>query len=177
MSHFKWVIGSGSYSCTVQWLRYNRLGPKFFGPYQILEHVGDVSSKLKLPPGAKLHDVFHVGLSKKFCGDPLASMVALPPICHSQACLEPSTVVKSCLARDRHELLIHRKGLSPSDASWINLEEFQSLYPTFQLEDELVVEGGRDVIWGKKYAYCCAKQKQGSTQVGAGMATPPSTVG
>jgi hypothetical protein len=30
-----------------------KLGPKFFRPYQILERVGEVSYKLKLPPGAK----------------------------------------------------------------------------------------------------------------------------
>jgi hypothetical protein len=36
--------------------------------------------------------------------------------------------------------------------SWMDLEEFCHLYPSFQLEDELILEGGRDVMWGLAYS-------------------------
>jgi hypothetical protein len=123
-----------------------KLGPKFFDPYQILEQVGKVCYKLKLPYGAKLHDVFHIGLLKKFCGEPPQAMIALSPIRHGRACLEPSTVVKSRLARGRHELLVCWKGMALLESSWIDVEEFQRIYPSFWLEDELIVEGERDVM-------------------------------
>jgi hypothetical protein len=32
--------------------------------------------------------------------------------------------------------------MASSESSWLDLEEFQRLYPSFQLEDELIVEGG-----------------------------------
>jgi hypothetical protein len=105
----------------------------------VVEHVGDVAYKLKLSLGAHLHDVFHVGLLKKFCGDPPA---ALPPIHHGRACLEPAEVVKARLARGRQELLVCWSGLAAVESSWADQVEFQQLSPSFQLGGELCLQGG-----------------------------------
>jgi hypothetical protein len=61
-----------------------KLGPKFFGPYQVVERVGDVAYKLRLPARARIHDVFHVGLLKPFYGVPPIQTPDLPPIEHGQ---------------------------------------------------------------------------------------------
>jgi hypothetical protein len=39
-----------------------KLGPKWVGPYKILERVGKVSYRLELPANLKIHNVFHVSL-------------------------------------------------------------------------------------------------------------------
>ena len=39
-----------------------------------------------------------------------------------------------------------------SDATWEKLDEFRQQFPDVQLEDELFVEAGRDVMTGLTYS-------------------------
>ena len=119
-----------------------KLGPRYYGPYKVLEKIGSVAYRLQLPAGARLHDVFHVGLLKPFVGDPPEQIKPLPPIHHGRACIEPDKVLRGRLARGTYELLVQWKGLDASAASWVPLSEFRCLYPAFQLEDELLLQGG-----------------------------------
>ena len=60
------------------------------------------------------------------------------------------------------ELLVQWVGRAPSDATWENLLEFKSAYPSVQLEDALFVgEGGNviDSFVGRKYY---RRKKQGA---------------
>ena len=57
-----------------------QLAPCFYGPFQVVARVGAVAYRLRLPDNAKIHDVFHVGLLKKFVGTPPTELVQLPGI-------------------------------------------------------------------------------------------------
>jgi hypothetical protein len=117
-------------------------GTKVFGPFKILEHVGEVACMLQLRANACLHDVFHVSLLKKFYGFPPTELGTLPPICYGCVCLEPSAVTKSRVAKQKLELLLNWKGHWAANASWLDVEDFRQLYPSFQLVDKLLLQRG-----------------------------------
>ena len=48
-------------------------------------------------------------------------------------------------------VLVQWGGASEDDATWEPLDEFIARFPSFQLKDELFVEGGRDVMWETTY--------------------------
>ena len=47
-----------------------KLSQRFIRPYEILERIGPVAYRLSLPPElAKLHNVFHVSMLRRYCYD------------------------------------------------------------------------------------------------------------
>ncbi|WVZ58041.1 hypothetical protein U9M48_008353 [Paspalum notatum var. saurae] len=128
-----------------------KLRPRYYGPYKIAAVINDVAYRLELPVGARIHDVFHVGLLKKFVGEPPGAPPPLPPLHYGAVQPQPVKAIKSRVARGVHQILVQWESLPSSAATWEDVEVFQKRYPLFQLEDELFAEGGRDVMWGRFY--------------------------
>jgi len=97
---------------------------------------------LDLPAGARLHNVFHVGLLKPFHGTPPVAPAPLPPVQHGRVCPQPAKVLRGRLARGRYEVLVQWVDQDASSAAWVALDDFKRLYPDYQLEDELLLQGG-----------------------------------
>ncbi|XP_075655035.1 uncharacterized protein LOC142625231 [Castanea sativa] len=60
--------------------RFNKLSPKYFGPFQILQRVGQVAYKLALPVGCPLHPVSHVSCFKPKLGAHITPLPTIPPV-------------------------------------------------------------------------------------------------
>jgi hypothetical protein len=130
---------------------HSKLGPKFFRPFKVLERIGCVTYKLELPPTAHLHNVFHIGLLKPFKVELPMGPGVLPRVKHGCACPHLAEVIKGRLTCDVQELLVRWEGQCAADATWVELEAFRREFPAFKLEDEFIVEGGRDIMTGLKY--------------------------
>ncbi|GJX16126.1 transposon ty3-G gag-pol polyprotein [Tanacetum coccineum] len=100
-----------------------KVGPKFFGPYKIIERAGPVAYRLELPPGALINNVFHVSLLKKCQGDPPISVSSevspadLPTGPQPEAVLEERVVQKGKY-RPKVEVLVKWQGFPHEDATW-----------------------------------------------------------
>jgi hypothetical protein len=108
-----------------------KLGPRYAGSFQVLERVGQVAYRLRLPEGARIHDVFHVGLLKPHRGEPPAAPGVMPPLLHGRILPEPEAAVRAELRCGVWHVRIKWCGLPDEDATWEQLEEFCSHYPDF----------------------------------------------
>jgi len=49
----------------------NKLSPKYYGPYKVLQNIGTLVYKLQLPASSRVHPIFHVSCLKNVISDKL----------------------------------------------------------------------------------------------------------
>jgi hypothetical protein len=130
---------------------HGKLAPHYYGPYKVLGRINTVAYRLELPLRSHLHDVFHVSMLKSFHGEPPTTPPILPDIHHGHVIPKPQHVLKARLCRGVRQVLVHWFGQDAARASWEDLEDFKQRYPEWQLEDDLLVNGGSDVMWSRVY--------------------------
>ncbi|CAH9083722.1 unnamed protein product [Cuscuta europaea] len=121
-----------------------KLSPRFYGPFQILEKIGPVAYKLKLPENSRIHPVFHVSLLKKALA-PTTVCQDLPKCLNEELELQviPEEVVESRRNQEgKEEVLIHWKGLPKFEDTWEDAQVMKDLFPEFHLEDKVNFQGG-----------------------------------
>jgi hypothetical protein len=111
-----------------------KLSPRFFGPFQVVQRIGQVAYKLDLPSSARLHPIFHVSCLKKKLGHKITPLATLPPVDDKGEILpEPELIQdrRSTKQRGRAitEVLIHWTGTSAEEDSWESLWKLQQQFP------------------------------------------------
>ena len=73
----------------------NKLSPKYYGPYEVLQKIGTMAYKLELPTSSRVHPVFHVSCLKKVIGENILVQTILPQLDEEEnIILEPEAVTK-----------------------------------------------------------------------------------
>jgi hypothetical protein len=124
-----------------------KLAAKYYGPYPVVERIGAVAYRLKLPDGSRVHPVFHVSLLKKAIGR-YNEEAELPDHLEGDKGIyyEPEDILaKRTIVVQGEEvcqLLVQWKGQKAEEATREDAVSLKSQFPTFNLEDKVVLSGG-----------------------------------
>jgi hypothetical protein len=117
-----------------------KLSPRFCGPFEILKRIGPVAYELKLPDDWRIHNVFHVGLLRKYVSDPNHVLPGLPKAApEGELLAEPERILKvdtqHLRNRSFQRFLVKWKDYPDDEASWEREVDFRRDYPNFVIED------------------------------------------
>ena len=74
----------------------NKLLPKYYGPYKVLQKIGTMAYKLELPASSQVHPIFHVSCLKKVIGENLPVQTIFPELDEEgKFILEPEAVTET----------------------------------------------------------------------------------
>ena len=115
--------------------QFQKLSPRFFGPFKVIDMIGEVAYKLQPSSSCEIHLVFHVSQLKKKMG-PLAQLHGTLPTVGNATFLEPVRILERRLVkrgnRPATQVLVHWANSFPDDATWEFLHDLQERFPHFK---------------------------------------------
>ncbi|KAK6149305.1 hypothetical protein DH2020_016830 [Rehmannia glutinosa] len=114
-----------------------KLSPRYVGPYKILQRIGKLAYRLKLPtPYAGMHDVFHVSRLKKYQPDPKHIITRdTPPLMENLSYTERPIRIIDQQIRQLHKReipmvkVVWQNHNRDEDATWEMEEDTRNQYP------------------------------------------------
>ncbi|KAK8942857.1 hypothetical protein KSP39_PZI008725 [Platanthera zijinensis] len=116
---------------------FHKLSPRFFGPFPVLEKIGEVAYRLELPPDAKIHHTFHISQLREHKGSLPTQLLPLPSTVTADGhpLVEPLRVLQRRLILKKNrvvtQLLIQWHNGTVAGATWEDLWLLQQRYPHF----------------------------------------------
>jgi len=121
-----------------------KLSPRYYGPYEVMERIGEVAYKLRLPAGSKVHPIFHVSLLKPTVA--AEGNVQPLPKCVTENWeldAQPEEILAIRQKEDQEwEVLVKWKDMPTCKNSWECLSQMKNSFPEFNLEDKVNFVGG-----------------------------------
>lgn len=129
---------------------YPKLAYKYFGPYKVLERIGQVAYRLDLPEASKVHNVFHVSQIKEFRADytPVFAVLPKPPALDTME-TAPEKVLDRRLVKKGNaaipQVLIKWRNLPEDTATWEDWDKLKTKFPDVLAWGQASSSGGEPV--------------------------------
>lgn len=146
--------------------RCEKLSPKFYGPYRMLERIGQVAYRLELPREATIHNVFHASQLNKKVGERQVVQIHPPQLTQEfefQVRPEDILGVRWNSKLSKEEWLIKWEKFPESKATWEEAAFIKYQFPELHLEDKVHLKTGGIVRPPIHYTYQ-QKNKKGGEQ-------------
>ena len=101
----------------------NKLSPKYYVPYKVLQKIGTMAYKLELSASSRVHPIFHVSCLNKFIGYKILVQTLFPELDEEgKIILEPEAITDTRIRQLRNrsisEYLLKWRKLSAEDSTW-----------------------------------------------------------
>ncbi len=103
-----------------------KLSSRFYGPFEVLEKIGPVAYRLRLPEGSKVHPVFHVYVLKRSPPEGVPASDAAPTTGDEG---QPLAELREIL--DRRLVRRGNKAITQVKVSWSNLPEDRTTWEDY----------------------------------------------
>lgn len=122
----------------------HKLSFKFFGPYRVLQRVGEVAYKIALPEDSRIHPVFHVSQLKPCVGP--GQQVLTQLLAPDALFLVPVRVLQRHVCqRDLRtvvQVLVQWSGAPMEATTWEDLESLKQRFPRASAWGQAENQGG-----------------------------------
>lgn len=114
---------------------FNKLVAKYYGPYQVIQRIGNVAYKLSLLAHVAIHPTFHVSQLKPCYAVP--EVLNHPPLVDiaNPYCVEPDKVLARRMIKMGNkavaQILVQWKDMPSEQATWEDFAKMKLRFPTF----------------------------------------------
>lgn len=124
---------------------------KFYGPFKILQRIGQVAYKLELPNKYRIHPVIHVSQLKKHILSPATVSHELPSLpANSPAQVHPAALLDHRLVAQNSssvsQVLVQWSDLPTSLATWEEINDLRHHFPDAPAWGQAGFQGGGSVM-------------------------------
>nr|GEV19834.1 peroxidase 64 [Tanacetum cinerariifolium] len=119
--------------------KFEKLSPRYFGPYVVVRRVGPVAYELALPEDSKVHLIFHVSLLRATHGQSVSQPpTPLPITVEWEQILVPDKILthRWISGSNTLELLVQWQNRPVEEATWEDYDLLSGQFPHFCLEDK-----------------------------------------
>jgi hypothetical protein len=125
----------------------HKLSYKYFGPYEVLQKVGAVAYRLRLPESSSVHPVFHVSQLKQYI-KPTCAVSATPPTAATSLCYPVQVLQRRSIARGGHQVeqvLVRWSDCDEALDTWEDEITLQRQFPAAAAWGQAASKGGGNV--------------------------------